>query len=84
MRTHRLVADPVINQGSSLAAPTELAGRYIKTEAADFESYENCATVASLTEYLGARGFHLTRQDRFATHPSLGAYYDILFEKAPG
>ena len=58
--------------------------RYIKTEAADFESYENCATVASLTEYLGARGFRLTRQDRFATHPSLGAYYDILFEKAPG
>lgn len=54
---------------------------YIKTEAADFESYENCATVASLTDFLGAHGFSLVRQDKFAAHPSLGSYYDILFER---
>lgn len=56
---------------------------YVKTEAADFESYENCATVASLTEYLGERGFSLLRQDKFAEHPRLGSYYDLLFERAP-
>ncbi len=54
---------------------------YIKTEAADFESYENCATAASLTDFLGARGFSPVRQDKFAAHPSLGSYYDILFER---
>lgn len=56
--------------------------RFIKTEAADFESYENCATVASLTAFLEARGFRLLRKDRFATHPTLGAYYDVLFERS--
>lgn len=54
---------------------------FIKTEAADFESYENCATVASLSEFAAARGFHLARRDEFAEHPNLGAYYDLLFER---
>jgi len=56
---------------------------YIKTEAADFEAYEHCATVASLTDYLGVKGFRLTRKDQFAAHPTLGAYYDLLFERVP-
>lgn len=55
---------------------------FIKTEAADFESYENCATVASLTAFLSARGFRLVRKQQFATHPTLGAYYDVVFERA--
>lgn len=53
---------------------------FIKTEAADFESYENCATVASLSDFVAAKGFRLVGQDKFAEHPSLGAYYDLLFE----
>jgi hypothetical protein len=55
---------------------------FIKTEAADFESYENCATVASLSDYVAAKGFRLVGRDKFAEHPSLGAYYDLLFESA--
>lgn len=54
---------------------------FIKTEAADFESYENCATVESLKRYLQPFGFEITRMDAFAQHPELGNYYDILFEK---
>ena len=57
---------------------------YVATEAADFESYENCATVASLGDFLLARGFRLVRKDAFAEHPSLGGYYDLLFERTSG
>lgn len=54
---------------------------FIKTEAADFESYENCATVASLSGFLAGKGFRLAGRNKFAEHPSLGAYYDLLFER---
>lgn len=58
---------------------------FVKTEAADFESYGNCATVETLSEFLGARGYRLARSDKFAQHTSLGAYYNLLFERtAPG
>jgi FkbM family methyltransferase len=55
--------------------------RYIKTEAADFESYVNCATVAQLCSYLKSFGFQVKRKDRFARRAAGGAYYDILFER---
>ena len=56
--------------------------RFIKTEAADFESYRNCATVDQLCSYLESFGFLVRRKDRFAKRTSGGAYYDILFERA--
>jgi FkbM family methyltransferase len=56
--------------------------RFIKTEAADFESYRNCATVDQLCSYLKSFGFLVKRKDRFAKRTSGGAYYDILFERA--
>lgn len=52
---------------------------FIKTEAADFESYENCATVSSLCDFVAAKGFRLAGREKFAEHPNLGAYYDVLF-----
>lgn len=54
---------------------------FIKTEAADFESYANCATVDSLCRFAAKKGFRLVRQDKFAELPSLGAYYDLLFAR---
>jgi FkbM family methyltransferase len=54
---------------------------FIKTEAADFESYTNCATVESLCDFAAAKGFRLVRRDKFASHPRLGGYYDLLFER---
>jgi hypothetical protein len=56
--------------------------RYIRTEAADFESYRNCATVDQLCSYLKSLGFLVKRKDRFAQRAAGGAYYDILFERA--
>jgi FkbM family methyltransferase len=56
--------------------------RFIKAEAADFESYRNCATVDQLCSYLESFGFLAERKDRFAKRTSGGAYYDILFKRA--
>jgi FkbM family methyltransferase len=55
--------------------------KFIKTEVADFEAYRNCASVDQLCSYLQSFGFQVKRKDRFAQHPSGGAYYDILFER---
>jgi len=73
-------------QGSELLileGAAELLERFafIKTEAAEFESYANCATVKSLSRFAAEKGFRLVQQDKFAEHPSLGAYYDLLVER---
>ena len=74
-------------QGSELlvlkGAPELLAGfKYIRTEAADFEPYKDCATVVSIHQYLLGFGFKLTRQDKFAQRRAGGTYFDVLFERA--
>ncbi|WFU39425.1 FkbM family methyltransferase [Bradyrhizobium sp. CB82] len=73
-------------QGSELLVlrgAEELLGqfKFIKAEAADFESYRNCATVDQLCSYLKSFGFRVNREDRFAKRASGGAYFDILFER---
>lgn len=55
--------------------------KYIKAEAADFESYKSCPTVDEIRGYLGAQGFRLIRKDKFAERAAGGAYYELLFER---
>ena len=55
--------------------------RYIKTEAADFESYVGCTTVVELSDYLSRRGFELIAQEPFADHPAGGRYYELLYKR---
>ena len=86
LRAEALVMD---TQGSELlvlkGAPRVLEHvRYIKTEAADFESYAGSTTVAELSAYLGKLGFTLVGREAFASHPKGGKYYDVLFEKTSG
>jgi FkbM family methyltransferase len=57
---------------------------YIKSEAADFESYKGCATVDELTAYLAECGFRLVAKEAFAEHPNGGKYYELLFKKRLG
>lgn len=73
-------------QGSELlvlkgSAPLLSGFRYIRTEAADFEAYKDCATVASIEAYLAGFGFKLVRKDTFAKRQAGGTYFDVLFER---
>lgn len=56
--------------------------KFIKTEAADFESYKNCAMIDELTSYLGQFGFKLIHKDKFAESDKGGHYFDVLYQKA--
>ena len=55
--------------------------KYIKTEAANFESYKDCATVKDIVAYLRPYGFRVAREELFAHRPAGGAYFDILFRR---
>jgi FkbM family methyltransferase len=73
-------------QGSELlvlkGATKNLSGfRFIRTEAADFESYVHCARVEELTSYLGQFGFKLIRSDKFAESHNGGQYFDLLYSQ---
>jgi FkbM family methyltransferase len=73
-------------QGSELlvlqgALPILQHFRFIKTEVADFEVYEGCCQLNELKTFLEAQGFHELARDTFATHPSGGKCYDVLFAR---
>jgi 2-O-methyltransferase len=74
-------------QGSELlvlkgAAKSLSQFRFIKTEAANFESYVHCARIDQLTEYLSKFGFELIRSDKFAESGKGGQYFDLLYQKS--
>ena len=55
--------------------------RYIKAEAADFESYAGCCKVEDIDSLLLRFGFVKRRQDRFASKDGIGSYYDVLYKR---
>ena len=57
--------------------------RYIKTEAADFNSYEGGTNVNELIVHLTKCGFDLVEREAFAEHPAGGRYYELLFKRRP-
>jgi FkbM family methyltransferase len=74
-------------QGSELlvlkGAARVLSGfTYIKTEAADFESYENCAKLAEIEVFLHSHGFRALHRKLFASRPGGGGYYDVIYKKS--
>jgi len=54
---------------------------YIKTEAADFESYQSGTQVRELVSFLGGAGFRLVKSVRFAKSQKGGQYFELLFKK---
>lgn len=74
-------------QGSELlvlkGAARVLSGfTYIKTEAADFESYEGCAKLAEIEVFLHSHGFRAQHRNLFASRPGGGGYYDVIYKKS--
>ena len=73
-------------QGSELlvlrgAEPLLGGFNFIKTEAPDFEAYAGCAMLEDIERYLGARGYAEVARHRFASRPSGGHYYDVLYAR---
>jgi FkbM family methyltransferase len=56
--------------------------RFIKTEVADFAVYAGCCQLNELSSFLQAHGFREQARETFATHPSGGRCYDVLFARA--
>jgi hypothetical protein len=55
--------------------------RYIKAEAADFESHVNAAKLDDLNRFLRPLGFTEINRQKFAAHPNEGTYWDVLWER---
>ena len=55
--------------------------RYIKAEAADFESYVGCALLKDLDAYVKSFGFAEIRRTSFAKHFEGGQYFDVVWER---
>lgn len=56
--------------------------RYIKTEVADFESYEGCCQLSDLSEFMSQNGFKKYSQDVFAMGDHGEKYYDVIYQRA--
>jgi len=55
--------------------------KYIKTEVADFESYEGCCQLDDISEFMEEHGYKEFSRDKFASRESGGNYYDIVFKR---
>jgi FkbM family methyltransferase len=55
--------------------------KFIKTEAADFESYQGACTETTLSQALKERGFSPCHKEWFAGKEGVGSYYDILYKR---
>ena len=67
----------VLKGGSSLLKNF----RYIKTEAADFESYQGCCSIDDLSVFLETFGFKEIKKIKFAQSEGIGSYFDVLYER---
>jgi FkbM family methyltransferase len=57
------------------------ACRFIKAEAADFESYRGGCTLDELDAFLRARGFAERFRHEFASASGVGRYFDVIWER---
>lgn len=55
--------------------------RFIKAEAADFESYAGGAQLDDLQAYLRNAGFAEMRRRKFAHSPAVGTYWDVVWKR---
>ena len=73
-------------QGSELlvlegAAPLLQQFAFIKTEAADFESYVGCCRLDELDAFLDAHGFEEHSRVRFPNQQPGKAYYEVVYRR---
>ena len=54
---------------------------FVKTEVADFEAYAGCSQLSEIEAFLHAHGFVEEARHCFATAPSIGSYFDIVYRR---
>ena len=55
--------------------------KYIKTEVADFDAYQNGCQHKHIDKFLSSHGFKQIRQFKFRSKEKVGSYYDILYKR---
>lgn len=55
--------------------------KYIKVEAADFESYTGCCQVSDIERFLKKNGFKEFCREKLLSWENIGSYYDILYKR---
>jgi FkbM family methyltransferase len=73
-------------QGSELlvlkgAIPVLKRFRFVKSEVADFEAYDGCCQLDSLTEFMRQQGFVISRKSPWITRDGIGTYYEVLYRR---
>lgn len=73
-------------QGSELlvlqgAIPVLHRFRFIKMEAADFESYAGCCRIDELTDFMNQQGFAISQKVPVVTRKGVGTYYEAVFHR---
>lgn len=54
---------------------------FVKTEAADFESYKGCCQLSDLCTFMDEHGFDELARHRFPKHEPGKAYYDVVYRR---
>jgi FkbM family methyltransferase len=55
--------------------------RFVRAEVADFEAYKGCCLLPEMLEFMQATGFREQRREVIRSLNSVGAYYEITFER---
>jgi FkbM family methyltransferase len=63
------------------ATPILDSFKFIKAEAADFESYAGGCQLKDISAFVREHGFREIARTKFAEHPQIGSYYDVLYER---
>jgi FkbM family methyltransferase len=64
------------------AAPLLRHFRWIRVEAAEFETFVGSPTVESIGRFMRDHGFREWGRRQFATHPAGGGFFDVLYAPA--
>ena len=55
--------------------------KFIKTEAADFESYEGCCQLSDINDFMIEHGYKEIFRETQASRAEGGSYFDIVYQK---
>ena len=88
MNPHNYDALVLDTQGSELLVLQGAASlleyfKYIKAEAADFDSYVDGCQIADITTFLKPHGYREYSRHKFASRETGGCYYDVVYKRQP-